>query len=102
MTKRGIIEELLARQQRFSRRDSETSVNALFDAMSNVLARGDRIEIRGFGTFAVKHRRSRQGRNPKTGAMVSVNAKRVPFFRAGKEIRSELNGAAPDGQSQSG
>ncbi len=102
MTKREIIEELLARQQRFSRRDSETTVNAMFDAMAKVLARGDRIELRGFGSFGVKQRRARQGRNPKTGALVAVEAKRVPFFRAGKELRIEVNGTAQERSSQSG
>ncbi|HEY6395156.1 MAG TPA: integration host factor subunit beta, partial [Candidatus Binataceae bacterium] len=93
MTKRGIIEELLARNQNFSHRESETIVNAMFDAMAGVLALGHRIEIRGFGSFAVKDRRARQGRNPKTGAHVKVDAKRIPFFRAGKELRIEINGA---------
>jgi len=93
MTKRGIVEELLARDRGFSHRESETIVNAMFDAMANSLARGDRIEIRGFGSFGVKQRRARQGRNPKTGEVVKVDAKRIPFFRAGKELRSEINGA---------
>ena len=93
MTKREIIEELLTRRQRFTHRESETIVNAMFDAMANSLARGDRIEIRGFGSFAVKQRRARQGRNPKTGQLVSVDAKKIPFFRAGKELRIEVNGA---------
>ncbi|MGH7865374.1 MAG: integration host factor subunit beta [Candidatus Binataceae bacterium] len=93
MTKRGIIEELLARNQRFSHRESETIVNAMFDAMAGSLARGDRIEIRGFGSFGIKQRRARQGRNPKTGEVVKVDAKRIPFFRAGKELRSEINGS---------
>jgi integration host factor subunit beta len=101
MTKREIIEELLARKQRFSRRDSETTVNALFDAMAKVLARGARIELRGFGSFGVKQRRARQGRNPKTGALVEVQAKRVPFFRAGKELRIEVNGTAQARASRS-
>ncbi len=93
MTRRGIIEELLARSEGASYRDAETIVNTIFDAMGAVLARGQRIEIRGFGSFAVKSRRARQGRNPKTGATVAVEAKRVPFFRAGKELRAEINGA---------
>ncbi|HEY6417360.1 MAG TPA: integration host factor subunit beta [Candidatus Binataceae bacterium] len=93
MTKRGIIEELLANHQKFTHRESETIVNAMFDAMAAVLARGERIEIRGFGSFAVKDRRARQGRNPKTGALVKVDAKCIPFFRAGKELRIEVNGA---------
>lgn len=97
MTKRGVIEELLTMRQgisHLSRRESETIVNAMFDAMAAVLARGERIEIRGFGIFGVKRRRARQGRNPKTGALVSVDEKLIPFFRAGKELRVEVNGAA--------
>jgi integration host factor subunit beta len=93
MTKRGIIDELLARHQNFSHRQAETIVNAMFDAMSNVLMGGRRIEIRGFGSFGVKERRARQGRNPKTGQPVEVDAKRIPFFRAGKELRNQVNGA---------
>ena len=93
MTKRAIIEELLARHHKFTHRESETIVNAMFDEMAKVLANGDRIEIRGFGSFGVKKRRARQGRNPKTGAAVKVEAKRIPFFRAGKELKLEVNGA---------
>jgi integration host factor subunit beta len=93
MTKRKIIEELLSRRQKFTHRESETIVNAMFDAMSDSLTRGERIEIRGFGSFAVKERRARQGRNPKTGEQVKVDAKKIPFFRAGKELRTEVNGA---------
>jgi integration host factor subunit beta len=93
MTKREIIEELLARHQSFSHRQSETIVNAMFDAMATVLESGRRIELRGFGSFGVKQRRARQGRNPKTGEIVEVDAKRIPFFRAGKELRIEVNGA---------
>jgi integration host factor subunit beta len=92
MTKRAIIQKLLERHEGFSRRQSETIVNAMFDAMANVLAAGKRIEIRGFGSFGVKDRRARQGRNPKTGAAVPVDAKRIPFFRAGKDLRLEVNG----------
>jgi len=98
MTKRGIIEQLLARRQNFTHRESETIVNAMFDAMTGALTRGERIEIRGFGSFAVKQRRARQGRNPKTGQLVSVEAKRIPFFRAGKELRIEVNGAEEAGR----
>ena len=101
MTKRGIIEELLARHQRFSHRQSETIVNAMFEEMAGVLAHGGRIEIRGFGSFGVKQRRARQGRNPRTGDMVSVVAKRVPFFRTGKELRVGLNGAEHDVEARS-
>ncbi len=91
MTKRGIIEELLARRPDFSHRQAETIVNAMFEEMAKALARGGRIEIRGFGSFDTKQRRARQGRNPRTGDVVEVAPKRVPFFRAGKELRAGLN-----------
>jgi integration host factor subunit beta len=100
MTKRGIIEELLVRRQGISHRESETIVNAMFDAMAAALARGERIEIRGFGTFGVKRRRARQGRNPKTGELVSVSAKLTPFFRAGKELRVAVNVPAERAQAR--
>ncbi|HVN28487.1 MAG TPA: integration host factor subunit beta [Candidatus Binataceae bacterium] len=93
MTKRGIIEELLTRHKNFTYRESETIVNAMFDQMAKALASGIRIEVRGFGSFGIKKRRARQGRNPKTGAAVKVEAKRIPFFRAGKELKLEVNGA---------
>jgi integration host factor subunit beta len=67
-------------------------VNAVFDTMTEALCRGDRIEIRGFGSFVVKHRKAREGRNPKTGTLVSVQAKRVPFFKVGKELRLRVDG----------
>jgi integration host factor subunit beta len=95
MTKRGIIDELLARRPSVSYSDSETIVNAIFEAMIQGLAGGQRIELRGFGSFGVKQRRARQGRNPKTGALVKVEAKRIPFFRAGKELRVKVNGPPP-------
>ncbi len=98
MTKREIIEELLVRQQGLSRRQSETIVNAMFAAMAEGLGRGDRIEIRGFGSFSVKRRRARQGRNPRTGQAVAVEAKCIPFFRAGKELKAELNAAGQEGR----
>jgi len=101
MTKRGLIEELLARRQGVSHRDSETIVNAMFEAMAEALGRGERIEIRGFGSFGVKQRRARQGRNPKTGDAVAVEAKWIPFFRAGKDLRAEVNGAADPAQTRS-
>jgi integration host factor subunit beta len=95
MTKRGIIDELLVRHPGISCRDSETLVDVIFKAITRELAAGQRIELRGFGSFGVKLRRARQGRNPKTGTPVEVAAKRIPFFRAGKELRVELNGPAP-------
>src|ERR1700674_1972556 len=98
MTKREIIEELLARRQKFTHRESETIVNAMFDAMANSLTRGERIEIRAFGGLAGKKGGGRKGRNPKTGQLVSVDAKQIPFFRAGKELRIEVNGVEEAGR----
>ena len=92
MTKRALIDELVTLYPRFSRRDAEVMVNAVFESLSDALRRGERIEIRGFGSFVVKHRQAREGRNPKTGALVDVHAKRVPFFKVGKELRLRVDG----------
>jgi integration host factor subunit beta len=92
MTKRDLIEEVVKQFPRFSRRDAEVMVNAVFDSMTQALCRGERIEIRGFGSFVVKHRQARDGRNPKTGAVVPVLAKRIPFFKVGKELRLRVDG----------
>jgi integration host factor subunit beta len=91
MTKRDLIDEVNKRFPHLSRRDSEVIINAIFDSMVEALAQNDRIEIRGFGSFVVKHRRARQGRNPKSGVLVSVAAKRVPFFKVGKELKELVN-----------
>jgi integration host factor subunit beta len=96
MTKRDLIDEVNKRFPHLSRRDSEVIINAIFDAMVDSLAQGDRIEIRGFGSFVVKQRRARQGRNPKSGELVSVAAKRVPFFKVGKELRLRVDGKPYD------
>ena len=96
MTKRDLIDEVNKRFPHLSRRDSEVIINAIFDSMVDALSQGDRIEIRGFGSFVVKQRRARQGRNPKSGALVSVAAKRVPFFKVGKELRLRVDGQPYD------
>src|SRR5450756_437057 len=72
-------------------RDVENIVNAILGEITNAMARGDRVELRGFGAFSVKHRPARTGRNPRTGAHVSVEQKSVPFFKTGKEMRERLN-----------
>jgi integration host factor subunit beta len=95
MTKRGLIEEVVRLYPQYSRRDAEVMVNAVFSGMADALRRSDRIEIRGFGSFVVKHRRAREGRNPKTGRTVSVAAKRVPFFKVGKELKLRVDGKIP-------
>ena len=92
MTKRALIDELVTLYPRFSRRDAEVMVNAVFESLADALRRGERIEIRGFGSFVVKQRQAREGRNPKTGALVPVHAKRVPFFKVGKELRLRVDG----------
>jgi integration host factor subunit beta len=92
MTKRNLIEEIVRLYPRYSRRDAEVIVNEVFNSMADELRGDGRIEIRGFGSFVVKHRRSRDGRNPKTGASVSVAAKRIPFFKVGKELKLRVDG----------
>jgi integration host factor subunit beta len=96
MTKRDLIEEVVKRYPQFSRRDAEVMVNAVFDSLTEALCRGDRIEIRSFGSFVVKERQAREGRNPKTGTVVSVDAKRVPFFKVGKELRLRVNAVSSE------
>jgi integration host factor beta subunit len=100
MTKRDLIDEIVRMFPSYSGRDAEVIVNAVFEAMTEALCSGERIEIRGFGSFVVKQRRAREGRNPKTGDIVAVAAKRVPFFKVGKELkqrvdREETAGAPP-------
>ncbi len=101
MTKRELIDEVNKRFPHLSRLDSEVIINAIFDSMVNAMVQEERIEIRGFGSFVVKHRRAREGRNPKTGAMVSVSAKRVPFFKVGKELRLRVNNENPGPSEES-
>lgn len=91
MTKRHLIEEVAEHYPRFSRREAEVMVNVVFDSMTQALVRGERIEIRGFGSFIIKARQARQGRNPRTGTVVSVAAKRVLLFKVGKELRLRVD-----------
>lgn len=91
MTKSQLIDAISRRAPHVPRREVESIVNAVFDAMNESLQRGERIEIRGFGSFGVKTRPARQGRNPKTGEQVSVPLRRTPFFTVGKELKERLN-----------
>lgn len=91
MTKSDLIERLSARQPRLSTRDADDAVKTMLDAMSDGLAQGHRIEIRGFGSFALSYRPPRLGRNPKSGDRVQVPAKHVPHFKAGKEMRERVD-----------
>ena len=91
MTKAELIEALVDRIDRLTKKEAELIVNTALKSISDSLANGDKVELRGFGSFKVKDRRSREGRNPKTGDKVSVAAKRVPYFKAGKELRERVN-----------
>lgn len=91
MTKSGLIQAVAQRFSHLRTTDIEIVVNTIFDAMTEALRVGDRIEIRGFGSFSVRHRRSRTGRNPKTGNTIAVPEKRVPFFTVGHELRERVN-----------
>lgn len=90
VTKRDLIEEVAQRYPRFSRRDAEVMVNTVFDSMTEALARTERIEIRGFGSFIVKQRPAREGRNPRTGEVVDVAAKKSRSLRSGRSYASAL------------
>lgn len=91
MIKSELIQNIAFANPHLYHRDVERIVNVIFDEIVEALARGDRVELRGFGAFTVKHRAARQGRNPRTGAAVPVNEKLVPFFKTGKELRDRLN-----------
>lgn len=93
MTKSELIERLVICNKRLTARDVDESVKAVLDAMTQALASGNRIEIRGFGSFSLNYRPERIGRNPKSGASVTVPAKYVPHFKAGKEMRLRVDGA---------
>lgn len=95
MTKSELIQHLAERNPHLYMRDIEKIVNTIFDEITSALARGDRVELRGFGAFSVKERNSRTGRNPRTGDSVFVEAKRLPFFKTGKALRERLNGGNP-------
>lgn len=87
MTKAELIEQVSEKVTGLTKRQTEIIINAILDGIKDTLARGDKIEIRGFGSFRLRNRRTREGRNPKTGTTVQVPAKRVPFFKAGKELK---------------
>jgi integration host factor subunit beta len=91
MLKSELAARLAARYE-LANRDAERAINVVLDSIGMALARGQRIELRGFGAFSVKHRPSRVGRNPRNGVSVRVAEKRQPYFRTGKEMRERLNG----------
>src|ERR1700730_15776791 len=90
MTKAELTEEV-AKVARLTKKEPELIVNSGFDNITDALGKGDKVELRGFGSFRIRHRNSRKGRNPKTGDSVSVPEKRVPFFKVGKRLRELVN-----------
>ena len=91
MIKSELIAMLAEENPHLYQRDVERVVSTVFDTITEALAEGNRVELRGFGAFSVKERESRMGRNPRTGEAVPVPAKQVPFFKTGKELRERLN-----------
>ena len=91
MTKSQLIELLSARHSQLAPKDAELAVKTMLDAMAHTLASGNRIEIRGFGSFGLNYRPPRTGRNPKSGEKVQVPEKYVPHFKAGKELRERVD-----------
>lgn len=92
LTKADLIEEVL-RLTELPRKESETIVETIFDSIIAALQKGEKIEIRGFGSFRTRQRRGRVGRNPKTGTKVEVPAKKIPFFKPSKELKDFVNSA---------
>jgi len=108
MTKAELIEEV-SRVVEMTRKDSEMIVETIFDSIVNSLHKGEKIEIRGFGSFRTRQRQPRVGRNPKTGSRVEVPSKRIPYFKPSKELRDLVNGGnapvevtSPNGTEPSG
>jgi len=95
MTKADLIEEV-SRVVEMTRKDSEVIVESIFESVVRALHSGDKIEIRGFGSFRTRERQARIGRNPKTGERVDVPAKRIPFFKPSKELKDLVNNSAKD------
>jgi integration host factor subunit beta len=91
MIKSELVQRIATRNPHLYQRDVENIVNAILNEVTAAHARGDRVELRGFGAFSVKSRPARTGRNPRTGEHVSVDEKFVPFFKTGKEMRERLN-----------
>ena len=91
MTRSELIAKLAAKNPTLYHRDIERLVSTILDEIGSALEHGDRVELRGFGAFSVRHRKSRMGRNPRTGSSVQVSEKKVPFFKMGKGMRERLN-----------
>jgi integration host factor subunit beta len=94
VTRAELISELAASSPHLRQADAELIVTTIFDQITAALARGERVELRGFGAFTVKRRNAHIGHNPRTGELVSVTEKTKPFFKTGKEMRARLNGGS--------
>ncbi len=94
MTKSELIQRLAEKNPHLFLRDIEKIVETVFEEITAAMVRGDRVELRGFGAFSVKHRENRVGRNPRTGETVHVESKRLPFYKTGKGLRERLNGGS--------
>lgn len=92
MIRSELIQKIADENPHLYQRDVERIVNTIFDEITDAMSRGDRVELRGFGAFSVKKRDARVGRNPRTGEIVEVEEKHVPFFKTGKLLRDRLNG----------
>ncbi len=92
MTKAELVDKIAEKKPGLTRRQVEVVVNTVLDGIKDALSREDKVEIRGFGSLRIRHRRAKEGRNPKTGETVQVPPKKVPFFKAGKEMREMVDG----------
>ena len=102
MTKSELIEQLARREGGLSATDVELAVKTIIEEMTTALVQGERIEIRGFGSFSLHYRAPRVGRNPRTGEPVALGAKYLPRFKAGKELRERVNESAGHPRTRSG
>lgn len=91
MTKSELVEKIMETNAFLNRKESELVVNIIFDSMATALKEGDKVEIRGFGSFTVREREAREARNPKNGEIVKIPAKRTPFFKTGKDLKERVN-----------
>ncbi|MEW6713830.1 MAG: integration host factor subunit beta [Nitrospirota bacterium] len=91
MTKSALIEKIAGNVEGLTKKQTELVVETIFDSIKEALAKGDKVEIRGFGNFKLRSRKARKARNPKTGEAVDVEPKHVPYFKVGKELREMIN-----------
>ena len=91
MTKSELVEQLSASNSGLNKKEAELIVNTIFDSIGDALVDGDRVEIRGFGSFSIRERDAREARNPKSGEVVKIPSKKTPFFKTGKELRARVD-----------